>query len=209
MAFQVDLDNKLIPPDRIAEIAIDDPALLQDLLDGVSPRSQKSTRRENCSQAMMFMAETWPETLLPHWNYFVKLFRSDNGSSKYVAIYVIASLTKADQVERFKEIFDDYFAMLDDVSVMVASHAALNAGKIGHACPSLQTAIVHRLLQIDHTRHNPGHLALVKAYIIEALDTLYASSTIKLEIMEFVKAQMGCQSPKTIKLAKAFLKKWD
>lgn len=209
MTTYVDLDNKLTTPDRIAEIAVDDPVLLQSLLAGVAPQSQKSARRENCSQALMFMAETWPEMLLPHWEYFINLFKSDNGSSKYVAIYVIASLSKVDQDGLFKESFIDYFSLLDDESVMVASHAALNAARIAQALPYLQNEITLHLLSIDQTHHDPNHLGLVKAYVIEALDSMYLSSTMQTRIMEFVRAQTDCPSAKAVKLAKAFLKKWE
>lgn len=209
MTTYVDLDNKLTTPERIAELAVDDPALLQSLLAGVGPQSQKSARRENCSQALMFMAETWPEILLPHWDYFIQLFKSDNGSSKYVAIYVIASLTKVDQDGLFKESFIDYFSLLDDESVMVASHAALNAARIVQAIPSLKNEVTLHLLSIDQTHHDANHLGLVKAYVIEALDSLYPSSTMQTKIMEFITAQTSCPSAKAVKLAKAFLKKWE
>lgn len=208
MAAQVDLENKLVTPDRIAEIALDDPALLQELLAGVAPQSQKSARRENCSQALMFMAETWPEPLLPHWDFFVQLFKSSNGFSKYVAIYVIASLTKAAPAQ-FASTFEEYFSLLDDESVMVASHAALNAAKIAEACPSLQTEIINRLLTVDQTHHDPGHLGLVKAYVVETLDALYPSASNQSEIMEFVRAQIDSISPKTVKISKLFLKKYS
>jgi len=208
MPQQVDLENKLVTPDRIAELAIDDSELLQELLNGVGPQTQKSTRRENCSQSLIFMAETWPEVLLPHWDYFFQLFKCQNGFSKYVAIYVIASLTKADRTCRFKNNLDDYFALLDDRSVMVASHAALNAAKIAQACPALETEIVRRLLQVDHTQHDPGHLALLKAYVIDSLEVLFPASDLKTEIMQFVAAQINSESPKTRKLVNAFQKKW-
>ncbi|MHB8088197.1 MAG: hypothetical protein ACYDH2_08075 [Anaerolineaceae bacterium] len=188
MANHVDLENKLVTPDRIAELALDNPTLLQELLAGVSPQSQKSTRRENCSQALIFMAETWPEPLLPHWDYFVQLFKSSNGFSKYVAIYVIASLTKA-APEHFNSTLEDYFMLLNDESVMVASHAALNAAKIALACPSQKAEIIRRLLLVDQTHHNLNHLSLVKAYVVEALDALYPIALNQAEIMEFVKAK--------------------
>lgn len=207
MAAKIDLENKLVTPDLIAEQALDDPALLRELLAGVAPQSQKSARRENCSQALMIMAETWPEPLLPHWDYFVQLFKSSNGSSKYVAVYVIASLTKA-APEQFNSILEDYFYLLNDESVMVASHAVLNAAKIAQACPVLQPEIIRRLLQIDQTNHDPNRLGLVKAYIIDTLDLLYPNAANQSEIMEFIKAQIGCPSAKTVKLAKAFIKKY-
>lgn len=207
MAANVDLENKLVTPDRIAEMALDDPELLQELLTGVAPQTQKSARRENCSQALMFMAETWPEALLPHWDTFFGLLKSNNGSSKYVAVYVIASLTKAEKYGNFEKYFDSYFAALDDESVMVASHTAFNAAKIGKSYPELQTSIIRRMLQINSTHHTTNHLALVKAYIIESLDSLYETASNQPEILDFVKAQLQSESPKTVKLAKAFIKK--
>ena len=154
----------------------------------------------------MFMAETWPEILLPHWERFIELFKSNNGSSKYVAIYVIASLTKA-KPDLFEKDFENYFALLDDESVMVASHAALNAAKIARACPNLYPAIIDRLLHIDQTHHDAGHLGLVKAYVIETLEILFTDAQNQPEIIGFVRAQLNCPSPKTVKLARAFLKK--
>ncbi|PKN98497.1 MAG: hypothetical protein CVU42_11790 [Chloroflexi bacterium HGW-Chloroflexi-4] len=207
MSNLINLENKFISPDRIAEMAIDNPALLNELLAGISPQSQKSTRRENSSQAMMFMAETWPEILVPHWDYFVSLFNSPNGFSKYVAIYVIASLTKI-APEKFVANTEVYFSLLDDDSVMVASHAALNAAKIAQNCPSHQTEIIQRLLGVDNTHHDPNHLGLLKAYVIEALNALYPNTANQKEILNFVKAQIDSSSPKTGKMAKAFLKKY-
>jgi hypothetical protein len=207
MSGQVDLENKLVPIEYIAELAIDDSILLQELLEGIVPQTQKSARRENCSQTLMFMAETWPEILLPHWDYFAQLVKSNNGSSKYVAIYVLASLTKT-APDKFSPFFTDYFNLLDDESVMVASHAARNSAKIAQACPALQTEIINQLLKIDQTHHDPNRLSLVKAYIIEVLDILFPYTSNQLEIIEFIKAQTNCPSPKTVKSAKAFLKKY-
>ena len=120
MTIFINLDTKQISPDQIAENAIDNPELLQDLLNGIGPQTQKSARRENCSQALIYMAETWPEVLLPHWDFFIDLFSTNNGFSKYVAIYVIASLVKADPSGRCEKNLDDYFKLLSDESVMVA-----------------------------------------------------------------------------------------
>lgn len=204
----VNLDDKRVPPEEIAEIAIDDLCLLQDLLNGVLPQTQKSARRENCSQALMFMAETWPEVLLPHWAHFIQLMKCENGSSKYVAVYVIASLTQA-KPEQFEPYFENYFSLLEDPSVMVASHAALNAGKIGLAVPSLQERITRRLLSFSQSDEDSNRAALVKAYILQALELLHPSSPLQQEILEFVKAQRSSPSPKTQKIARELLKKFD
>ena len=52
------------------------------------------------------------------------------------------------------------------------------------------------------------HRDLVKANAIQAFDTYFEESIEKERIMEFVKAQRDCESPKTRKMANEFLKKW-
>jgi hypothetical protein len=203
-----DLNNKLIQPDRIAELALDDEKLLHDLLDSVSAGRQKSAVRETSSKALMYMAEVWPEVLFPHWGYFMDLLSSDNGFSKYVAVYVISSLAVVETDGRFEKSLNAFYSALDDESVMIASHLALVSGKMAKARPGLRGEITRRLFRIDQSHFDENRQALVKAYIIEAFEQYFDVSENKNEILAFVEQQKECSSPKTRKLAKAFLEKW-
>ena len=203
-----DLSRKSTRPELLAEMALEDERLLQELLQGVSPHTKKAQLRENCSKALRIMAEQWPETLLPHWDYFLGLLKSDNGFSKMVAIYVLASLVPVDANGLFEKSFNVFYSLLDDESVMVASHAAGVSGRIAKAKPALQSKITKRLLEIDRTHFEPSRQDLIKSYIIEALNQYFGESKDKLKIVAFVKRQVDCSSPKTRKLARESLKKW-
>ena len=209
MTETLDLNKKTTRPDRIAELALEDEALLQALLAGISPEAKKAPVRENSSQALMYMAETWPEVLLPHWAYFAGLLKSDNGFSKYAAIYILTSLVRIDDQGRFEKTSNSYYSLLDDESVMVASHAAKNSSRVAKAKPALQTKITQRLLAIGKTHFDASRQDLIKGYIVEALDGYMEEAREKAKILAFVKEQLDCQSPKTRKLAKAFLQKWE
>jgi len=50
---------------------------------------------------------------------------------------------------------------------------------------------------------------LVKGDIIEAFDEYFEEAEDKREIIEFVKEQLKCDSPKTRKIAAKFLEKWE
>ena len=52
------------------------------------------------------------------------------------------------------------------------------------------------------------HKGLVKASAIEAFDAYFERSREQARIIGFVKAQLNCESPKTRKMARAFLEKW-
>ena len=130
-----------------------------------------------------------------------------NSFHKYIAIWIIANLTKADPKNKFEKLFDDYYGLLGAKSVIPAAHVAAKSGKIALAKPELQADITSRLLNIDSTVQK--HKDLVKASAIEAFDVYFEQSRDQSKIIEFVKAQLNCESPKTRKMAKEFLEKWN
>jgi hypothetical protein len=197
-------------PETMAHHALRHKHALQDLLEGISPKTQKSVIRESSSKAVLYLSEQHPEALLPHWAYFVKLLRSDNGFSKYVAIHVIANLVTAGDDGRFEKSFNTFYKLLDDESVMVASHVAGVSGQIACAKPQLQSKITQRLLTIEQTHFPPDRQALVISYAIQSFDQYFADTAARDQdrILAFVQQQIDCASPKTRKLAKDFVKKW-
>ena len=136
------------------------------------------------------------------------LLSSDNSYHKMAAVQLIAGLAKADVQNRFESIFDQYFDLLDDQSMIVAIYVASNAGKIVVAKPDLEPRVTTRLLEIEATHHLPGRKALVFAGAIEAFGDYIAQASDRESILEFVGKQQQSESPKTKKLAKQFLKKW-
>ena len=199
------LENKNAKPEAVAEMALTDEVVLQKLLDGVL--SKKDVVRQNSFQTLNLLSEQHPEKLYTKWDFFANFIHTGNSFHKYIAIYIIANLTKADAENKFEKTFDAYYGLLGDESVIPAAHAAVNSGKIALAKPNLQAEITNRLLNIDNTVRK--HKDLVKASAIEAFDAYFENSGDKVRIIEFVKAQLNCESPKTRKKAKAFLKKWN
>ena len=179
--------------------------VLQELLDGVL--SKKDGVRYNSFKALSVLSENHPERLYGKWDFFANMICRGNAFHKYIAIYIIANLTKADAENKFEKLFDAYYGLLGDKSVIPAAHVAVNSGKIALAKPELQAEITNRLLAIDNTVQR--HKDLVKASAIEAFGAYFEQSEDKARIIEFAKAQLNCESPKTRKKAKEFLKKWN
>lgn len=115
-------------PEAVAEIALKDEKVLQELLDGVL--SKKDAVRYNSFKALNSLSEKHPERLYGRWDFFANLMRSDNTHRKYIAIYIIANLTKADVENNFEKLFDAYYGLLGDKSVIPAAHVAVNSGRI-------------------------------------------------------------------------------
>jgi hypothetical protein len=196
---------------QMADQAVRSERALQDLLKGISPKTQKSIIRESSSKAVLLLSEQHPEILLPHWAHFAKLLRSDNGFSKYVAIHVIANLVTAGDEGHFEKTFNTFYKLLDDESVMVASHVAGVSGQIATAKPALQSKITRRLLDIDKTHFAADRQALIISYALPSFAQYFADAGARDQerILAFAHQQLECGSPKTRKLAKDFVTTWE
>jgi len=202
-----DLSKKDVSVESVAKEALRDEEVLSELLQGIL--SKKETIRYNCFKALLLISEKHPEVLYHKWDFFIELLSSDNTYWKYIAIYIIANLIRIDTKNKFEKIFDKFYHLLNDKSVIPAAHLAGNSGKIAQAKPKLQTKITNKLLSIDKTHHAPERRDLIKGYAIESFSEYFEKAENKNKIIDFVKKQLDCKSPKTRKIAKQFLKKWD
>lgn len=199
------LGNKDVEPEAMANAALDDEQVLQELLNGVL--SKNDVVRQTSFQTLNLLSERHPERIYCKWDFFAELIRRGNSFHKYIAIWIIANLAKTDPENKFETLFDDYYGLLGDKSVIPAAHVAAKSGKIALAKPELQAEITNRLLDLDNTVQK--HKDLVKASAIEAFDAYFEQSKDQTRIIEFVEAQLNCESPKTRKMAKEFLEKWS
>jgi len=191
---------------ELAKKPIKEMKLPPELLQGVLSKDDRT--RYMSFKALLFISEERPELLYPHWDYFADMLDRENTHSKYIAIYLIASLTRADAENKFEKMFDRYYRLLDDKSVIPSAHVARNSGKIVKAKPELEAKITDELLSIDGTRHKLSHKELIKSEAIEAFNEYFGEAKDKKKIMEFVKEQLESKSPKTRKNASEFLKRW-
>jgi hypothetical protein len=202
-----ELNRKSINVKKVAKKALDDKAILAELLEGVLSKKEKI--RFNCFKVLLLISEDHPKVLYPQWDFFADLLINPNTYFKYIAIYIIANLTMDDPKNRFEKIFNKYYNLLDDESVIPPAHVAANSPKIAVAKPHLQNKITNKLLNIDKTHHKPERKDLIKSYVIEACGELIEGARNKKKMLQFVREQLEAKSPRTKKKAKEFLKKWE
>jgi hypothetical protein len=188
---------------QAVEIALADGEFLGEILKGLS--AKKETYRYNCYKVLSRISSESPQALYPEWDYFVEFLESQNSYHRMAAANIIANLVKADTENRFEAVFDQYFGLLDDKSMITAIYTAQNAGNIAAAKGHLRDKITERLLDIDKTHFPQDRRDLIKAGAIESFEELFTASPHRDRILAFVREQLGCRSPKTRKLAKGFL----
>lgn len=179
---------------------------LSDALDGILSKNDEI--RSKSFEFLYQISQNRPEILYSKWDYLANLLNSNNHYQRYISIRLLANLTFIDAENKFETIFNRYFSNIDGTKTMVAGQAALNSGLIAKAKPNLQTKITNRLLTIEKS-HKGKQIDLIKAYVIEAFDKYFEESLDKKDILDFVSAQLDSKSPKTRKIAKEFLKKYQ
>jgi len=202
-----ELSKKNINVEKVAKKALADQKVLSELCEGIL--CKKETIRFNSFKVLLQVSEEHPKVLYPEWDFFARLLDSDNAYHMYIAIYIIANLTRVDTKNKFEKMFNKYYNLLDDPRIVPPSHIALNSGKIIRAKPKLQNKITKKLLSIDETHHERGRKDLIKSYVIEGFSEYFGEAKNQKEIVEFVKKQLNSTSPKTRKVAKEFLEKWQ
>jgi hypothetical protein len=204
--MEPDLSEKDVDLESVVNIALESEDYLSELIANL--RSKKETIRFNSSQALYLISQQNPDVLYPLWDFFFELIQGDNTYWKCSGIPIIANLTRVDKENKFERMFERYFGLMDDKkSFIPAAYLAKSAATIVRAKPNLETKITRRLMKIDQTRHDPQRRDLVKSDIIKAFDEYFEQAEDKNEIIEFVRKQLECDSPKTRKAAKKFLEK--
>jgi len=200
------LFSKEADVDNWAERATGDTGLIAELVDGLTGKNEDY--RYNCSKVLHVIGRAHADLIYPYWDKLTALMPGKNSYHRMSAVNHLAYLVGVDTGNKFDKVFDAYYALLDDPSVIVAIYVAQASGKIAAARPDLALKITNHLLNIEKTHHLPSRKALIKAGIIESFDAYIEKYPGKSAIMDFVKQQIDSDSPKTRNLAKSFLKKW-
>ncbi|MGD8534221.1 MAG: hypothetical protein PVF66_00125 [Candidatus Aminicenantes bacterium] len=203
--MQPDLNDKNMNVESMARKALKEEGVLSNLIDNLTTKNE--TVRYNCSKTLNLLCEEHPEVLYPKWDFFVELLNSDHTYWKLSVIPLLANLARIDTENKFEGIFEKFFGLLNDKSMIPAAWIADNSGKIAKAKPELQTRITDKLLSIDKTHHPPERRDLIKAGAIVSFDEYFEEAKDQKKILEFVKKQLSSKSPKTAKKATDFLKK--
>ncbi len=190
----------------LAKEALADDAALAERVAGLSSKDLGTKQRS--FQSLQKLNETNPERLyLRHWDDIAAMLDAPGVDAKYIAIYLLAGMAAADSEDRFDDIFNKYFSLLDDNTLIAPMHVALNAATVFKAKPDLREDIVKLLVSIDRTHHTPARKALIAAYAIDSLDKVFEDIEDKSAVLEFVRGYLKAPSPKARTMARAFLKK--
>ena len=201
------IEKKGVDAESIAKKVVKDERLLDDLLEGVS--SEKAVIKYKSLKVLMLVSEQQPKMLYPEWDFFVKLLDDNNTFLRVIGATIIANLTRVDTKNKFEKIFNKYYSLLEDESMINTANIARRSGIIAKEKPHLQSKITNKLLAIDKTHHDSECKNIIKGKAILSFDEYIDEFKDKKKIIQFVRNELQNTRPATRKKAEKFLKKWE
>ena len=202
-----DINKKNVSVESIAKKVVNDKKLLDDLLENVS--SDNAVIKYKSLKVLMYLSEQQSELLYPEWDFFVKLLDNENTFLRTIGANTIANLTKIDNKNKFEKIFDKYYSLLEDESMINAANIAGRSGIIAKSKPNLQNKITDKLLDIDKTHHSSECKNIIKGKAILSFGEYIGEFEDKEKIIQFVKKELKNTRSATRKKAEKLLKKWE
>jgi len=151
-----------------------------------------------------------PDLFYTFWGEIAELLHHKNSYHRDFAVDIIGNLTIVDHLNRFSEIRDEYFAIINDKKFMTGNHCLKNLLKIYRNKPDQRGSILELLLDIDRQcNYTEKQKGVLKADVLEIFDEIYEEVPEQNRIKEFIRTEANCISPKTRKKAKDLILKYN
>lgn len=202
------LAKKEVKAEYITKDVLKNPSLLPDLLTGVS--SENARIKFKSAKTLRIISEENPKMLYSKMDFFTNLLDSKNKILRWIAIDVIGNLASVDSENKFHRIFEKYYSLLSDESMITIGHVIDNSGKITRAKQHLTQKITSKLLNLEtilkpYLTKECRNILLGK--VILALGEYFDQIQNKDEVISFVKTQLNNNRNATKKKAESFLRK--
>ena len=192
-------------PQRLALRAITEPRLLPGIIEGL--KAEKARVKYGCAKTLRLISEQRPDRLCPFFDSFVGLLDHENKILQWEAIFVLSQLARADDDDRFPEVFDKYFSPIPGPVMITAANVIQGGARIAQAKPHLAGRIAAEMLKVPKARYQTAECRNVAiGHAIVALGDILPLLDNPAPALAFVRRQMRNSRPATRKKAEHFLK---
>jgi mannose-6-phosphate isomerase-like protein (cupin superfamily) len=193
--------------EKIAEMVVEDEKIIPEVIGGLSSEDPKVKYR--CGKALMILSEKNPRLIYSFWDDFLKLLNIKNTFLKSNGIIILANLAKIDSEQKFEKIFNKFYELLNDKSMITAANVISYSVRIAKAKPNLQAKISNKLLSVDMTHHSEECKNILKGKAIVVLEEYIGEIKDNENIIHFVRNELKNSRPATRKKAEKFVEHWN
>ena len=199
-----ELGEKGIKAEDLSDKVLRNPSLLPQIFDGISSANPRIKFKS--AKILRIISEKNPKMLYSKMGSFVSLLESENNILKWIAIDVIGSLSSVDSKNEFDEIFEKFYDLLSDESMITSGHVIDNSGKIARAKPHLQNKITEELLKVEKIQYKTSECRnILLGKVILAFSQYVDQVDDKEKIISLVKRQLKNSRKATRAKAEEFL----
>ena len=170
--------------------------------------SSKAGVRYRAIKVLKLVSEGEPEVLRRHVAFFEGLLDSPNNVLKWNAIDILANLAAVDSGKRFAGLFQKFYGLLDEGSLITSAHVIESSAKIVGARPALEDRITRELLRVEKIPLPTEECRnILRGKLISAFGQYGGRSRNRELMLTFAEGLLACTRPATRKKAEKFLKK--
>jgi hypothetical protein len=205
------IGEKGADPDKIADQAIDQPALIPNLIAGLNTSQAKI--KYACEKALRKLSEKKPALIYPHFDVFADLLEASNSFLKWGAITTIANLAGVDSLRKIDALFSRYCAPIKGPAMITAANVIGSLPRIALARPELAERIAAEILKVETASYelrgcpSPECRNVAIAHALSALGVMFESLKKKKPVLDFVRRQLDNPRAGVRKAAAAFLRR--
>jgi hypothetical protein len=164
----------------------------------------------HCYEIISEASSLKPELFYKYWDIFKNLLHHENSYQRDIGLALIANLSKCDEDNRIIEVIGEYLEHAHDEKFMTSRCCVKNSSKILLNKPELMEKIVRYYINLTETCNYPiKQKELLISDIIESFYIIYEKYDNKAELMSFVRDRTASSSPKTRKIVKEFIHKYQ
>ena len=190
----------------IVELILQDLSLVCDTIYGIS--SAEARVRFKCAKVLRELSRTKPAILYPYFDFFEKLLSSSNNIIKWNAMDIIANLTEIDTERKFERIFDKYYSLLSEGSLITTGHVVDNSGKIANVKHNLREQITRNLLMVEQVPLPTDECrGILNGKAVQAFGQYINHIRNNASVIAFIKKQMNSNRSATRKKAEKLMER--
>jgi hypothetical protein len=151
-----------------------------------------------------------PGLFYQYWDEIAKLLHHQNSYHRDFGLEIIGNLTEVDQDDRFSDVENEYFGIVNDEKFMTGNCCVRNLRKIYQHKPELRDRIITLLLDIDERcNYTDKQKGVLKSDVLEIFDEIYDEVQDRERIEAFIRTESSSISPKTRRKAKELVEKYS
>jgi len=190
-----------------AELCLKNPEVIKGLL----PYLEKDDKmlKNALIKTFTVISRQSPQTLYPYFPLFSDLMLDPDKILQWNAIDIIANMAEVDELGYFDQsMVQRFLILLEDSSMITASHSVDNLWKIAKSLKWAQATIAEHLLRIDKIKRRPECANILAGKAIQTFSRILPEIKDKSKVIGFVERQLSNPRPATAKKAQLFMNKY-